>query len=349
MMAYTLLYVYMAVLLILSHNIRTNLFFYLASLLLILFSGFRNDVGMDYASYNQTFNDINVNSQSLDFEFLNMLIIKSFQYVGLSNQAIFLFYSLLILSGVSYFIKKLSPSKEFSLLIFLTIGIFYLSTFNGIRQWAALSMFLIAIVKLIDKKYLQMIAFLLAGFYFHTSMLVTFFIIPLLSKRFSIKIVLLSLIFLIGSSKVILFLILNSQYNIYLAQVSQNGSSGFLFQIYIVLLVCILIYFNYFKPKIILGKAEIVLLNMNIASIATLLVGHYLELSFLSIMRVNMYFQIQLIILIPILIHRIREHKLKQFVVIVTVLLCSGYFFYLLSFNGEIYHLLPYKFNFELI
>ena len=155
MIPYFLLLGYLSIFLIFSKNVKSDLFFYLSFFTLTLFSGLRFDVGVDFMSYHQMFEDFKNGNALFLVEPANMMIINIINMLSIDYQVIFFIYSVIIMSGVFYFIKKLSPFKELSILLFVTVGIFYFSTFNGIRQWAAISIGLIAIVKLIEKKHIQ--------------------------------------------------------------------------------------------------------------------------------------------------------------------------------------------------
>lgn len=276
-----------------------------------------------------------------------MLIINIFNDIGVGNQFIFFIYAIINLSGVFYFIKKLSPSKELSLLMFVTIGIFYFSTFNGIRQWAAISMILFAIVKLLDKKYFQTGAFITLAILFHFSAIIILFILPLLLIRWTLLKVIVAVVLSMFFSEFFVYLVENSQYAIYLNGFKfENTGNPFLMAIYELLLISFLISFGYFSASKQLNKSDILLLNMNIVSIFILLVGSVLKIDFLTVMRVNMYFQIQIIILIPRFLQSIKNEKLKFLFLYIGLVFISFYFFYSLYFNGEFYRLIPYTSSF---
>ena len=68
-----------------------------------------------------------------------------------------------------------------------------------------------------------------------------------------------------------------------------------------------------------------------------------MNIDFLTIMRVNMYFTIQLIILIPIFFENIQNGNIKNLFILLNIIFFSFYFFYTLYFNGIEYNLTPYK------
>ena len=204
MIPYFLLLGYILIFLIFSKRVKSDLFFYLSFLALTIFSGLRFDVGVDFMSYHQMFEDFKNGNALFLFEPANMMIINTINIFNIDHQVIFFIYSVIIMFGVFYFIKKLSPLKELSILLFVTVGIFYFSTFNGIRQWAAISIGLIAIVKLIEKKHIQFLILVILATLFHLSALLLFIFI-----FFKIRFYLIASII---SIKFFIFLINNSTF-----------------------------------------------------------------------------------------------------------------------------------------
>lgn len=343
MIPYFLLLGYLSIFLIFSKNVKSDLFFYLSFFTLTLFSGLRFDVGVDFMFYNQMFEDFKNDSALFLFEPANMMIINIINMLSIDYQVIFFIYSVIIMFGVFYFIKKLSPLKELSILLFVTVGIFYFSTFNGIRQWAAISIGLIAIVKLIEKKHIQFLILVILATLFHLSALLLFIFIFFkirFSKFYLIGIFLASII----SIKFFIFLINNTKYSIYLdlLRFDSQGNS-LLLMIYILALVYTLLFFKYFNKNNILNTSEIVLLNMNLMSILVLIIGYIMKIDFLSLMRVNMYFQMQLIILIPMIIYKLKNPQIRFMLMYLGVVFLFVYFFITIYKNGIIYNLVPYK------
>lgn len=350
MFIYSLLFLLIGMLLILSSRVTTKFFFVLSFLLLLALSGFRFDVGTDYMMYNHRFTLILTNSQPFNYAILNMYLIRGFQALGLTNQAIFLCYSGIILFGIYYFIEKLSYAKEISALLFLSIGIFYFSTMNEIREWVAVSLSLISVVHLVKKKYIKAIFFTIIGILFHFSAIIFLFILPFLAKRYTKYNIGLMLIGIFSIATLIPIVLAYTPYNMYLTTLRFADHSSQLFvALYCVVLIFFLIYFKYFNHKYNMDRGLIILLNMNILSILILLIGYELNIDFLSVMRVNMYFEMQLIILIPLFLVNLNNSKFKQLVFISIILFCTSYFFYLVAFKGEMYKLVPYNARFELI
>ena len=294
-------------------------------------------------SYHQMFEDFKNGNALFLVEPANMMIINIINMLSIDYQVIFFIYSVIIMSGVFYFIKKLSPFKKLSILLFVTVGIFYFSTFNGIRQWAAISIGLIAIVKLIEKKHIQFLILVILATLFHLSALLLFILIFFkirFSKFYLIGIFLASIL----SIEIFLFLMNNTKYSIYLDLLRFDSQGNpLLLMIYISVLVYTLLFFKYFNKNSILNTSEIVLLNMNLMSILVLIIGYIMKIDFLTLMRVNMYFQIQLIIFIPMMIYKLKNQQIRFMLIYLGIVFLFSYFFVTIYKNGIIYNLVPYK------
>jgi hypothetical protein len=343
MAIYTLLFISISSALLLSKFLNKT-FKFLAVLLLLAFSAFRENVGVDYSSYLSYFNSFRDGNVPFDFEPLNMLIIKIITLLNFPNESIFAIYSCITILSISYFIKKSSINYELSLFIFFTLGIFYFSTFNGIRQWVAISIILISFIKYAeDKKRLSFLLYILATM-FHFSAVI-FILLPLFFYRFSLRILILIFTGSIFVTHLLLLLIQYTSYGMYLNDLTftKKGNTVFLL-LYFISLIIIIIFLGYFKRQKQLDKRIIFLLNMNLASIYFFVLGYFLlHLDFLSVMRLNMYFEMQLIVLIPMVLEKIYNKYLKLNLTYLSIIFFSAYYFYLLFTKGKIYHLIPYN------
>lgn len=345
MIPYILLIIAVSICLTLSYKSKLDIYYYVTILLMIVFSGLRSNVGVDYNSYVFMFEDIACDSSisfvDYRFEPLNILIIKIISLFGLGVKTFFFIYALITLVGIGFFIKKTSLLKELSLFIFLTIGIYYLSTLNGIRQWAAVSLILVAIVKTIDKKNIEAILYVVSAILFHYSAVIIL-IIPFLRFRYPVyQLVLLVILLFYFNNLIDAFV--GIRYSIYEIIKFENTSNMFAFYAYVVLILYLLLYFKYFNKKYVIESGVTILLNMNICSIIILMIGGDMKIDFSIIMRVNMYFQISLIILLPLACLRIKNSYLRGGVIFSIILFSASYYFSVLYFRGENYNLIPYQ------
>lgn len=143
-------------------------------LILFLVSALRYNVGTDYANYTKWFNDI----QGFSFHYINfgfnavIFFIKLFSH---NAQWLFAISSLLILSCVYY--AAVQNEKEYDMVLYLFVALgFYFSTLNGIRQWIAIGIFMVAYQYIIKKDFKKYTLLVLLASLFHTTAI---FLIPI--------------------------------------------------------------------------------------------------------------------------------------------------------------------------
>lgn len=185
-MAYVILYLVVVLLGILFLIKKSEIFTKGIFFILILFSGFRYNVGKDFKNYEQIYNNIKMNNMieikkyvEFGYIYLNKIII----YFRGNFQLVLLIMALLSNIFIYKFIKKSfsnSPQKEkymiYSIYIFFLIGAYYISSFNAVRQFLTISIFLYS-YKFIEKRELKKyIIYLTIGSFFHKSLIL---LIPL--------------------------------------------------------------------------------------------------------------------------------------------------------------------------
>ncbi len=343
MLPYFILITVVGLFLISSRVTQYNFLYYSAGIFLIIYSGIREGVGVDYFSYSDIFLEIKNGMNANEFEPFNMAIINFSQLIGMGENLIFTTYSIITIIGVLYFCKNLSNNKEVSLFIFAAISIFYLSTFNLVRQWAAISMMLFAITSLINQKKYRVVTFITFACMFHFSAMVLV-IIPFLKIRFSKKAVL--IIFLLGVllSGFSLLIIEQLPYARYLNDSfkSDRSISLLFFSTYVIALFLPIFYVGYFNDKKIITNKEVMLINMNLLSILILIIGLVLNIDFQSLMRLNIYFSIQLIILIPMMLSKLNI-SIRKIIYPIFIISITIFYGYIIAFKGEEYMLTPYN------
>lgn len=342
MTPYILLFIFVSSCLAISGVLGINYAFYLAGAMLIAFSSIRLNVGKDFENYDISFKEIIQTGDGLSFEPLNIILIKVVVFFGGNVHAIFFAYALITLFSVFFFIKKASPSKEISAFAFMCIGMFYFATFNQIRQWMAIAMMLFAIIYLAEKKNYTAYLFAIAGMFFHLSAMILI-IIPALTKRYSLLFFLALLLSAGVIGKIALLGIQNTYYFRYI-DVLRSDANGSVFLIagYVFLLGASVFFSGYFNSAKELSRMDIILLNLCLVSLFILLCGFLAGLDFAYVMRVNMYFTIQLLALIPILIRSL-SRPFQYLAYPVAVISLSYIYFSTLYLKGGIYHLTPFK------
>lgn len=348
MIPYFILFILSSCFLLISFYFKNNYAYFLVCAILVIFAGFRYDVGLDFRTYCENFDAIHYNGSS-SFEFMNWLIAKTVFLIGGTNQLIFLLYAILITYGIFNFIYRVSINREVSIFIFLTVGMFYFSTLNEIRQWAAISMTLFALINHVNNYRFKTILCLVLAILFHLSALIMIIIMPFLKKRYSLHQALLFFGIAVPIAELLKILILLSPYSVYLTFLTGiNNFSPALFIFYLLIQAFIIFNCGYFKRSQLLSVEVVLLLNMSLMSFLILLMCYLMGIDFLSTMRANMYFIMQLTILIPLWIRNIQNKVIAVIINCSLLLICTLYFFNIVFRVNYMDHLIPYLLNLQI-
>ena len=316
----------------------------LVTIWLILFAGLRYEVGLDYDAYRNFFQTITTNPDmhmELGFRFFTLILnLLDFDY-----QIMFFIVSLVTISLFVYFYYNYSKLPLLSIFLFLTMPLYFLLSFNTIRQCLAIAIFTLAIKYILNKSFIKFLIILIIASLFHKSALL---MIPLyfINKPPSLKLYLvLSFIFmsLLFFIEVLVDFVGFSV--IYLDNTLFNP--GVDSKIYIYLLVFLYLYYkrtifrkdNYFN----------LFLNMYFLSSLFLLTPLITDLPSAPILRMTSFFSIVLPILLLDILSSLRSSPIKNLFFIGLIIFSSVYFFTTLYFKGESLKLLPYEVNINLI
>lgn len=312
-----------------DHTKNTNLKINLlraTTLFLLFIGGFRWKTGNDWYNYEIMFNklgdlkDLFTNTKAyieyysdieLGYRILNS-IIKS---IGLGFQSILLLTNLFLMYTLYYFIKK--HSKKYMLSLLLYYSIFFLHfNMSLIRQGIALSFFMISIDMIMDQNLLKFLITVLIGALFHISILI---VIPVYFLR-TIKI-----------SKGNLLIILFVSYIIRILNISISSMIFFILPDFITsdlvhyintyqnvsfftfgnlerFIMAIVLIFTYEK-LVKINKDNILYFNIYIIY---LLFNLLLFENIGILTRIRFYFQLQYIIIIPILLGLLKDNFSKM-------------------------------------
>lgn len=340
---YKYFYFYEISLLFLSAQLRSRHLFYLSVGLAVLFSGFRYEVGVDYESYNNLFDEIGSGSQLSLSEPFTWLIVTSVKYIGLGHEYIFLIYSVVTILGIVKLINLFPGVRHQSFFIFLAVPILYLSSMNGIRQWAAIGLSGYVLSYLIERRPAKMYLAIVIAIGFHLSATILFSYI-FLKRRYGVYALLFVSVLSVVFSDLVSIVISYTPYSIYVADGGlrfEGGSYGALL-LYCVLISYMTLRFGYFDSKQKISDGVVVLCNLNILSVLWIVSSLILGIDFLTLMRLNAYFTVQLIVLLPLLATTFRG-QVRGWGRIALLLLATFYLTYTLTFNGELYKLVPYR------
>ena len=162
-----------------EYQFREKFFFYLAALLMALFSGLRvryNDTGTYVETYIYLIKDYgslfeNVGGGTINWLALGenpgfIFVQNILKHIGFSKQSFLLFFSVITVMVIMWFLNKYSYSLFFSVYLLFTLGL-YIFTMAAIKQSFAIAVGLIALDQLFKGKKLKFVVALLFGSLFH--------------------------------------------------------------------------------------------------------------------------------------------------------------------------------------
>lgn len=310
-------------------------------LILFLLGGIRKDVGVDYVNYEEIYrmSDKLYAMKELGF----IWIIQFLNNLKLDFSVFCIIFMAVTLLGVFRFVCINSPYILFSILIYYSLGNYYFSAFNAMRQAFATAIFLNLLQYIQERKFIIYTLSLIAvSFFIHASAVVLIPLYFFLYRKWgwTIKLIFFSCIAIFSS---FLFgLIMNTPYAFYIKNENFASSVPLTYYLIAIFAICIIIY-SYVKPDF--ERRNTILINLNFIVIILL----YLIFTYEGTVMVKMisrflgYFTIIYVVLIPIFI---AEWKLftNRCVSIITISSILAFLsFWALYKNGILNKMVPYK------
>lgn len=176
-------------------NIKlNNIFSIFGIVLLSTLAGLRaSSVGVDVSTYViSSFNKVSTYNSILEviknhtleigYELFEYIISRFFNNVHWLH----FFTQLIIISGVYSFSKLFKDTSNWILVIFAFLCIYYNQSYNTVRQWLAISIYLFSIKYLLEEKFVKCYLICILSYSFHSSAIIIF-IIPLIYKYIKTK------------------------------------------------------------------------------------------------------------------------------------------------------------------
>ncbi|MRF68171.1 hypothetical protein GIJ48_16990 [Escherichia coli] len=161
---------------------KTNIFFYLAVFFSVFFSGFRFNAGNDFPTYYA------MAIGWVDYsrlEFIPRIIMELSVY--LNSPSIFFFItSVIYITCVSLFCRKMSENKELSFFLFLVLPLSFLTSLGYVRQFISIGFFIAALSFYIENKRKTSILFMIFSVLCHATAVFAIpfiFLFNILSRR----------------------------------------------------------------------------------------------------------------------------------------------------------------------
>ncbi len=155
---------------------------------LIIYSGFRYQVGTDYDGYTEMFDLIKLYGRYYNIEWGYYGLVRLCHAINGTAQLVFFLFSVVTIYFVYRYIEYFSKDAELSWFLFVCIGPYYLNTFNGMRQWLAIAVFAYSLRYVQEKKgwHYMLLNCITSLFHFSSLLLLPLYFI-LRSRRFNMK------------------------------------------------------------------------------------------------------------------------------------------------------------------
>lgn len=309
----------------------------------ILVCGLRYNVGTDFENYRiWFFQYLNSPISFEDKDFGFCIMIKFLQLLTTNPQILFITSAAIINILIMLFIKENTDFYDLGYFLFIALY-FYYSSFNIMRQWIAIAIFLYSLKFAYNKQILKYFICVAISSVFHKTALLTipvYFLFKMKtnSKNLTILIGVLSIvIWQFENIITVLGKVLNlniEKYLLYFDDTSSVGSNGYAYVVMVLLLLCIILftYKKYLRENE-RGKEQILMLILagviSLAGATNMIFG-----------RLQLYFIPIIIVVIPNILKLIpqRQRQVAYFLVIILGML---YMYRSLSINGG--EPLPYQ------
>ena len=319
--------------------IKTKIFIWISTCILVIVSGFRYQVGTDYNTYVNIIQSL-PSGQSVHTEPGFNILIHIINYIGGSYQLVFLIFAFLTVLFFVNFIINNSKFPMLSIFIFFTLPVFYLASLNQIRQFLAVSLFAFSLKFIFYNKYIKYFISIIIASTIHTSAILMLPLYFILKRQITILGYLgLSFIYILILQFYEIIINVLGFSPLYLRTVGEKASTDPL--AYFLLIIFII--FCAFKRY--LTSQEHYFLNLLFLAILISFTPLILDIKTSYIIRMSSFFTIAVIVLIPNFIKKLEDLNIRHLYLLSFTSISSLYFFYTLIINGTEYNLIPYNFN----
>ena len=332
MTPYFVVYFLLVILCFFGRLTNNRLFLVFIFIVLTLFAGLRFQVGVDYNNYINIFKnarDYTVNEPGF------MLFLELLHFIEADFQLMFFLLAVIMQWLVYKILIRYNYDIWTSSLIYYCISPFYIATFNGVRQYLAIAVFIFVLHYIEEQKFWKyLLALLVAAFFFHLSAL---YLIPLyfiLNKNIT------------RAKKLLIFcgdvIISYTPYISYLFHERETHISSFTY-IFAVLAILLQIIWH----KVPNFPHKLLLSNVNFFCILSLIMALIQTKGIMiqMMLRINSYFFFIYILLVPAILSSGRNIRMRHLSYVFLHVILLIYQVRTIGFNGVIYDLVPYSIN----
>ena len=266
--------------------------------------------------------------------------------IGGTAQLVFLIFAFATIWLIYKFIEYFSKNIELSWLVFVCIGPYFLSTFNGVRQWLAVALFAYSLIFVKERKLKYYLLFNTIGFLFHYSAIILLpFYWIIKSKKFNVLwLVACYFAFLISARTGLVDIVAEE---LHAASYLTGANTLMLDWAYYFFLALSIGFMVVSAVGGVFNDDEVfVWKNINMLSGLTVFLAlTTTDLSNIIFTRFNMYFFIGYLVLIPATIEKVNHRFVRPLATVGIVLMSTMYYLYVTSTSSD---LLPYQMSFDL-
>lgn len=336
-----------------TRNNSTSLLI-LSALPIIILSSLRSEfVGNDTVEYVRVFKLINSGFDVSMFEgryeigFLSL--VKMSTIISNNYSMLLTISTFIVFFGVLFFIKQYSYMPGFSLALFFYLR-YYDDSLNTLRLSLAISLTMIAMHFLINKKVFRFYIMIIIAFFFHKTAL-AFMFIPLFNKiklnfkSISILTTITVMTTLFFEKIFNLLIVIFPTYSYYIGTDYLNTSNNLatILMIFINLIMIFFIYYIDQSEKNNISNDNIENLLYKSLVLGTLFLVISLKFSLLA--RIADYYLVYIIILLPNTIKKIKNKTILVFVLLIILFFFICYYVFIVMFKPEWNQVYPYSFS----
>ncbi len=311
-------------------------------IILVLFSGLRSEVGIDFNSYQHYYNEI-VENQNINVEYGFVLVSLMCDRLTLGYHGVLFIYSTLTVIMIVSFYMRFSDQPLLSVYLFFSLPILYLSSFNIIRQFLAIAIFVYALKFLNNRHiWIYFICCIFSGIFVHKSaflMLPMYFVLSIRFKNISYFYLMLIYFSLFFFADILAREIgFSGRYFSTKYMVNAYSYISLLFLLFS-LLVLIL------KTRLILiNDRNVVIVNMIFFGALIVSTPIIFDIPSGPIMRLSSYFTVAIPVILVNINSMFSSLKYKYIYKSFLFFLSVVYFYMTLIYKGNVYNLIPYDY-----
>ncbi len=315
-------------------------FYFFEFFFLMLLGALRKNVGVDYVNYEELFHRSDELYKMKESGFI--WLVEVFNSLHLSFVVFCSLFAFLSVWLAFRFILKHSPYVFFSVLMYFSLGNYYFSTFNAMRQALATVIFLNLLSFIEEKKFWKYTVILLLTAYFvHATVLLLIPLYFFLRKDWNIFYKMLFLGITVVFNSFLMVIIENSPYAVYL---KFEFFASVVPPTYYFIGLMSLIVFLYSWRNTAWRKEHILFSNLNYLTLLLIyLVFAYENTPLVMVInRVLGYFTLIYVVLLPMLFVEMKKYNNRYVLITLISAVFAFLSYWALSHNGVDNQMIPY-------